>query len=71
LVITYPDGKQEVSELSNYKSMVGINFENVFGNERAIMAAVKKMTDQGYEIRWLESGVSEGIYITKYVMARK
>ena len=51
--------------------MVGINFENVFGNERAIMAAVKKMTDQGYEIRWLESGVSEGIYITKYVMARK
>ncbi len=71
LVITYPDGKQEQLPLENYKSMVGINFENVASNERAIVTALKKMTGLGFEIRWVESGVSEGIYITKYIMTRK
>ena len=71
LYITHPDGKQEVADLSNYKSMTGINFQNVSDNERTIVTNLKKMTDQGYEIRWVESGVSEGIYITKYIMTRK
>lgn len=71
LVITYSDGRKEESALKNYQSMTGINFSNVTGNEKAIVEAMNKLSSQGYDFKWLESGVSEGIYITKYVYEKK
>ena len=70
MVISYPDGKQEESELENYQSFTGINFSNVMGNEKKISAALNKLSSQGYEFKWLESGVSEGIYVTKYLFVK-
>jgi hypothetical protein len=70
LVVTYSDGRQEESELENYQSFTGINFGNVTGNEKKISAALNKVASQGYEFKWLESGVSEGIYVTKYLLVK-
>jgi len=70
LVISYPDSQEE-SELMNYQSMTGINFANVKNNEKKIVAALNKATSMGYKMKWLESGVSEGIYVTKYVFVKE
>jgi hypothetical protein len=70
LIITYPEGTKEELELSNYQSMTGINFANVTGNEKSIVTTLNKLGAQGYQLKWLESGVSEGIYVTKYVFKK-
>jgi len=70
LIVTYPDGHKEEGELENYQSMTGINIGNITGNEKAIVGALNKLSSQGYQMKWLESGVSEGVYVTKYVFEK-
>lgn len=68
-VIT-PDGKKQEAELSNYYSLTGINFSNIYQNEEKKTTMLNEMAKSGWEVYWVETGSQEGIYTTKYLLRR-
>ncbi len=70
LYVNTPDGKLLEEELSNYYSLVGINFKNVINNEVKKTKMLNQMAEEGWEVYWVETGAQEGIYVTKYLMRR-
>lgn len=66
------------TKLLNFFSGVGINFQNIASNDALITSKVNNLTDQGWELAFIASGVESvgdqsdknGIYITRYVFKR-
>lgn len=68
-------GKMDEIKLENFFSMVGINFENVRSNDKVITDKISDLTNDGWEIKFVSTGVygadkSTGIYITRYTFSR-
>ncbi len=70
MLITIPGKPTEELELSNYYSLVGINFKNISKNEDAVIAALNKMSEDGWKVTSTASGGND-VYFTKYVMTRE
>lgn len=63
------------TELKNFFSFTGINFQNVRDNDRAITQKISRMSEEGWELIDVTSGVSNpqgatGIFITRYLYRR-
>lgn len=67
------------TKLLNFYSGVGINFQNIASNDAIISAKINKLTDEGWELAFITSGVEsdsgdpdgKGIFITRYVFKRQ
>ena len=68
-------GKMDEVKLENFFSMVGINFENIRLNDKMITDKISYLTSQGWELKFVSTGVyaadkSTGIFITRYTFAK-
>ena len=71
------DNLQE-TKLLNFYSATGINFQNIASNDAIITDALNSLTQQGWELAFVISGVEsdagksdgQGIYITRYIFRR-
>lgn len=67
------------TKLLNFFSGVGINFQNIASNDALITSKINTLTEQGWELAFVASGVESvgsdtdknGIYITRYVFKRQ
>ena len=69
-------GKMDEVKLENFFSMVGINFENIRLNDKMITEKISYLTGQGWELKFVSTGVyaadkSTGIFITRYTFAKQ
>ena len=66
------------TKLLNFYSIAGINFQNIASNDALISSKINKLTEQGYELAFITSGVEsdsgkgdgKGIFITRFVFKR-
>jgi len=76
-MITVTDkGAMGEVKLENFFSMVGINFENIRMNDNMITNKIADLTNEGWTLKFVNTGVygadkSTGIYITRYIFARQ
>jgi len=77
MLVVYPDGKTEETDLKNLYSMVGINFGNIETNMQAAMAKVNGFTNQGWSLVNVTANSqspseksSEGIFMTRYLLQK-
>ncbi len=75
LITISEGGKMDEVKLENFFSMVGINFQNIRDNDQMITDKVSSLTGQGWELKFVSTGVyaadkSTGIFITRYTFAR-
>jgi len=68
-------GTLEEVKMDNFFSLVGINFGNVKDNDKSIAAKISTLTNQGWNLDFVNSGVysaesSTGIFITRYLFSR-
>lgn len=68
------NGKMEETKLQNFFSLAGINFGNVMENDQQITNKITDLTNQGWNLYDVTSGVysgsgnnSNGIFITRYL----
>ncbi|MGA9269268.1 MAG: hypothetical protein WBV45_01510 [Lutimonas sp.] len=67
------------TKILNFYSATGINFQNVASNDALISSKVNKMTDEGWELTFVTSGVESdagkgdgtGIFITRFIFRRQ
>ena len=76
-------GDLEEIKLKNFFSLAGINFKNIKENDKSITNKISEMTDQGWELYDVTSGVysqgggglngggGTGIFITRYLFKKK
>jgi hypothetical protein len=79
-ILTTDDGGQLLEkELRNFYSLVGINFENIANNDRAIVDRMNAYAEDGWELTQVTTGSnslqnqgnsSGGLFITRYVFRR-
>jgi len=63
------------TKLLNFYSIAGINFQNIASNDALITSKINTLTEQGYELAFITSGVEsdsgkgdgKGIFITRFV----
>lgn len=72
---TGDEATMQETELKNFFSFTGINFQNVRDNDRAITQKISRMSEEGWELVDVTSGVSNpqgatGIFITRYLYRR-
>ena len=68
----------EETKLLNFFSATGINFQNVASNDAIISAKLNEMTEAGWELAFVTTGVEsnagtqdgEGIFVTRYIFKR-
>jgi len=75
LITTGKDGNMEELKLENFFSLVGINFQNIKDNDRAIATKIEDKVNEGWELMSVTPGVygadkSTGIFITRYLFRR-
>ncbi len=75
LISTSKEGQMMEKELLNFFSLVGINFGNVQNNDRVIATRLNELSEEGWELFTVNSGVygpgdKTGIFITRYVFRR-
>ena len=75
MITTDNQGNMQEIKLSNFYSAVGINFGNIRDNDREITRKIGDLSDQGWELIQVTSGVestetSTGIFITRYLFKR-
>ncbi|RUT78506.1 hypothetical protein [Ancylomarina longa] len=66
------------TKLLNFYSIAGINFQNIASNDALIASKINTLTNQGYELAFVTSGVEsdsgkgdgKGIFITRFVFKR-
>ncbi len=68
-------GNMEEVKLENFYSLVGINFKNVRFNDQAITSKISALSQQGWELVQVTSGVEStpektGIFITRYLFRK-
>ena len=67
------------TKILNFYSATGINFQNVASNDALISSKVNKMTEEGWELTFVTSGVESdagkgdgtGIFITRFIFRRQ
>jgi hypothetical protein len=69
------NGNLEEVEMENFFSMVGINFKNIRSNDKMIADKLNKMSEKGWELYNVSTGVygadkSTGIFITRYLFRK-
>lgn len=79
-VLTTDDNGQMIEkDLKNFYSMVGINFENIANNDRAIVDRLNEMSERGWELFQVTCGSNQqssngsssgGLFITRYVFRK-
>ena len=77
IISSGPNGKVNEEKILNLFSATGINFTNVQKNDVKISATISKLTNQGWELVNVTTGVSmygqdnsDGIYMTRYLFKR-
>ncbi|MCF8368718.1 MAG: hypothetical protein K9G76_06720 [Bacteroidales bacterium] len=70
-------GSMEETKLENFFSLAGINFGNIRENDQQITNKISDLTNQGYELHDVTSGVysgnqnhNQGIFITRYLFKK-
>ena len=66
------------TKLLNFYSIAGINFQNIASNDALISSKINKLTESGYELAFVTSGVEsdsgkgdgKGIFITRFIFKR-
>lgn len=66
------------TNLLNFYSLVGINFQNIASNDAILSSMLNAYTNEGWELTFVSSGVESdagsgdgtGIFITRYVFKR-
>ena len=79
-ILTTDDGGQVLEkELKNFYSMVGINFENIANNDRAIVGRINEFSSEGWELVQVSTGSNQpmsngsstgGLFITRYLFRK-
>jgi hypothetical protein len=69
-------GTLEEVKMENFFSLVGINFGNVKDNDKSIASKLSDLTNKGWHLDFVNSGVyssdnSTGIFITRYIFSRE
>ncbi len=69
-------GNMREEKLENFYSMVGVNFENIKNNDLAITRKINDMTKDGWELKFVTTGVESGqdktgLFITRYLFQRE
>lgn len=75
LISTSKEGQMMEKELLNFFSLTGINFGNIQNNDRVIATRLNELSEEGWELYAVNSGVygtekSTGIFITRYIFRR-
>jgi hypothetical protein len=77
MITVLPDGSKTEEDLSNFYSMVGINFGNISGNNIAITKKINDLVSQGWEFDKVVTGTQspsdnngQGIFISRYFFKR-
>lgn len=77
IISSGPGGKVNEEKILNLFSATGINFSNVQKNDVKISTTISKLTNQGWELVNVTTGVSmygqdnsDGIYMTRYLFKR-
>jgi len=78
MLIIDENGGSTETELENFYSMVGINFGNITGNNKKIVAKINELCGKGWELDEVSTGVQsptdggkQGIYLTRYLFKKK
>ena len=76
MITTNSEGKLEEIKMKNFFSITGINFGNVRENDQLITDRFADLTNQGWELHDITSGVysaerSTGIFITRYLFKKE
>jgi len=71
MISTDASGKMDEAKMENFFSLVGINFGNVRNNDAMITTKINQMSQDGWDLHDITSGVyatesSTGIFITRY-----
>lgn len=76
-IITTKNGSSEIDEikLQNFYSLVGINFGNIRHNDLLITEKITELSNMGWELTHVTSGVESGVektglFITRYLFKR-
>jgi hypothetical protein len=79
-ILTTDDNGQMIErDLKNFYSMVGINFDNIANNDRAIVDRLNELSDQGWELFQAVTGSNQqssggnssgGLFITRYIFRK-
>ncbi len=75
MITTDPSGEYKELDMENFFSMVGINFKNVRKNDKTITDKLNQMTEEGWTLDQVNSGVysadkSTGIFVTRYLFKK-
>ena len=77
MITVMPDGTKTDEDLSNFYSMVGINFGNITSNNIAITKKINALVSQGWEFDKILTGTQspsdnngQGIFISRYFFKR-
>jgi len=77
MITVMPDGTKTDEDLSNFYSMVGINFGNITNNNIAITKKINDLVSQGWEFDKILAGTQspsdnngQGIFISRYFFKR-
>ena len=75
MISTDSDGKMAEDKMKNFFSMAGINFGNIMENDQMITDKIASLTNDGWEIEKITSGVysgdkNTGIFITRYLFKK-
>ena len=68
----------EETKLLNFYSLTGINFQNIASNDAVITDKINVLTEQGWELAFVTSGVESnagetddhGIFVTRYIFKK-
>lgn len=77
MVVTDSKGQETESELTNFFSMVGINFGNIAKNDKTIVNKINEWSSEGWELQQVVAGVQGngnnalGLYLTRYFFRRE
>jgi hypothetical protein len=69
MIVTKSNGEQEVTDLENYYSMVGVNFGNIQSNDRKVVEKLNALEKEGWHIVAQSAG-GNNIYATKIILER-
>ena len=66
------------SKLLNFYSLAGINFQNIASNDALISSKLNQMTQEGWELAFVTSGVESdagktddnGLFITRFIFKK-
>ncbi len=79
ILTTDDNGQMIEKDLKNFYSLVGINFENIANNDRAIVDRLNDYSSQGWDLVQVTAGSNQqssngnsngGLFITRYIFRK-